>query len=152
MFWSGYVKEDKVNKFMNLPFNLALVALALLSGAHYVARAQALPPSMIESEPGPGSGDASPPVFGTVSGTIVDQSGAVVAGAQVSLRENSSLHNKSKQTVSRPDGHFSFSDITPGPFQLTSCRLASPLNHSLEHCILAKSMRFPPSRWSLLRP
>jgi hypothetical protein len=119
VFWNECAKEDKVNKFMNLPCKPALVALALLSGTHNVARAQALPPSLIESEPRGSGGDASPSVSGSVSGTIVDQSGAVVAGAQVSIHENSSLHNKSKQTVSRPDGHFSFSDIAPGPFQLT---------------------------------
>lgn len=119
VFWNERAKEDKVNKFMNLPFKPALVALVLLSGAHNVAWAQAPPLAPhVGSEPGVSGGEASPS-SGSVSGTIVDQSGAVVAGAQVSLHENSSLHNKSKQTVSRPDGHFSFSEIAPGPFQLT---------------------------------
>jgi hypothetical protein len=120
VFWNEHAKEDKVNKLMNLPLKRALVALALLSGAHNVAMAQAPPTALlVGSEPEPGGGDASPSVSGSVSGTIVDQSGAVVAGAQVSLHENSSLHNRSKQTLSRLDGHFSFSDIAPGPFQLT---------------------------------
>jgi hypothetical protein len=54
---------------------------------------------------------------GSISGTVVDQSGAVVAGAQVKLtEENQSLN---RQVVSRADGQFSFADIPAGPFQLT---------------------------------
>jgi len=54
---------------------------------------------------------------GGISGTVVDQSGAVVAGARVRLtREDQSLN---QEALSGDDGQFSFANIAPGPFQLT---------------------------------
>ncbi|MGA2337132.1 MAG: carboxypeptidase-like regulatory domain-containing protein [Terriglobales bacterium] len=53
---------------------------------------------------------------GSISGTVVDQSGAVVTGARVKLtREDQSLN---QEVVSGNDGQFSFPNIAPGPFQL----------------------------------
>jgi Carboxypeptidase regulatory-like domain len=53
---------------------------------------------------------------GTVSGMVVDRTGAIVIGARVRLtRENQSL-----EAVSDGDGRFSFVNIAPGPFQLTT--------------------------------
>ena len=47
----------------------------------------------------------------------MDQSGAVVGGARVTLtRENQS---SSQEVLTGPDGQFSFANIAPGPFQLT---------------------------------
>lgn len=54
---------------------------------------------------------------GTISGTVVDQSGAVVPGAQVSLEgENPSVK---QQALSGADGQFSFPNVAAGPFHLT---------------------------------
>jgi hypothetical protein len=54
---------------------------------------------------------------GTISGTVVDPSGAAVAGARLSLtRENQS---PSQKALSGDDGQFSFAGIAPGPFMLT---------------------------------
>jgi carboxypeptidase family protein len=54
---------------------------------------------------------------GTISGTVMDQSGAVIAGARVRLtNEDQSLH---QEVVSGADGQFFFSGVAPGPFQLT---------------------------------
>ncbi len=59
----------------------------------------------------------APQLAGSVSGVIIDPSGAPVAGAQVKLtREDPSL---SLETQSGDDGQFSFGNIAPGPFQLT---------------------------------
>lgn len=56
------------------------------------------------------------PLSGSISGTVIDQSGAVVAGAQINLsREGQSLSPQ----LSSGDGQFSFSKIAPGPFQIT---------------------------------
>lgn len=53
---------------------------------------------------------------GSIKGTVVDTSGAVVVGARVRLiREDGSLN---LEAVSGDDGQFSFSDIAPGKFQL----------------------------------
>jgi hypothetical protein len=54
---------------------------------------------------------------GTISGAVVDPIGAAVAGAQVGLsREDPSAK---QGTLSGDDGQFSFSNVAPGPFQLT---------------------------------
>lgn len=54
---------------------------------------------------------------GTISGTILDQSGTPVVGAHVKLsRENQSLP---LDVVSDEDGRFFFANVAPGPFQLT---------------------------------
>jgi len=69
----------------------------------------------------PCSGQTPPPTpvpaAGNISGTVVDESGAVVAGAHVRLtREGQAL---SQETLSADGGEFSFTNIAPGPFQLT---------------------------------
>ena len=54
---------------------------------------------------------------GTISGTVVDRTGALIAGARVKLsREDLSLN---QEATSDSDGQFYFSGIAPGPFQLT---------------------------------
>jgi|SRR5215467_13122211 len=53
---------------------------------------------------------------GTVNGTVVDQSGAVVAGARVKLTQVPAL---SREAVSDNDGQFSFLGIAPGTFHIT---------------------------------
>jgi len=57
------------------------------------------------------------PLPGSISGTVVDQSGAVVAGARMRLTgEDQSLN---QEVLSGGDGQFSFANIAPRPFQLT---------------------------------
>jgi hypothetical protein len=54
---------------------------------------------------------------GSISGKVVDQTGAAVAGARVKLsREDQS---PSQEALSDEDGRFSFANIAPGPFQFT---------------------------------
>jgi len=54
---------------------------------------------------------------GTISGIIVDQTGAPDAGARVRLsREDQS---PDQEVLSGDDGRFSFANVAPGPFQLT---------------------------------
>lgn len=55
-------------------------------------------------------------ISGNISGTVLDPSGAAVAGAQVILLRN---NQPSLQQVVGEDGQFSFADVAPGPFQLT---------------------------------
>ncbi len=54
---------------------------------------------------------------GSISGTIVDPTGAPDAGARVRLsREDQS---PDQEVLSGDDGQFSFANVAPGPFQLT---------------------------------
>src|ERR1700733_7554216 len=80
---------------------------------------------------------------GSVSGTVVDQSGALVAGAEVTLtRENHSRSDHSsdepspsQEVLTGGDGQFFFTNVTPGPFHLTitSAGLAAPTHTGILH-------------------
>jgi hypothetical protein len=54
---------------------------------------------------------------GNIGGTVVDQSGAVVAGARVRLTGEDQSVNQ--EVVSGDDGQFSFANVAPGSFHLT---------------------------------
>ena len=69
-------------------------------------------PNATAQERGP-----APPLTGTISGTVVDRTGAVVPGARVKLsREDSSLN---QEVMSDSDGQFYFAGVAPGSFHLT---------------------------------
>jgi len=57
----------------------------------------------------------APALPGTISGTVVDRTGAVVPGAMVKLLREGALGH---DVASDNDGAFSFARIAPGPFQL----------------------------------
>jgi carboxypeptidase family protein len=97
--------------------------LANTTGASETAREQAPEPQMA----------------GTISGMVVDRTGAIVVGARVRLtRENQTL-----EAVSDGDGRFSFADIAPGPFELTTSSEGFATNRysgtlqSGENCVVA---------------
>jgi hypothetical protein len=66
---------------------------------------------------------------GSISGTVVDQSGARITGALVKLvREGES---SGVEVLSDEDGQFSFSNVAPGPFHLTiACEGLAPQEFS----------------------
>jgi hypothetical protein len=73
-------------------------------------------------QPGTGSAGEQPPserLPGSISGTVVDQSGAVVAGARVRLSHSGEEQSLNQEVLSDGDGQFSLANIAPGPFQLT---------------------------------
>ena len=55
--------------------------------------------------------------LGTITGTVLDQTGAVAVGAKVQL--TSKQQSANAETLSGNNGQFSFSNVSPGPFQLT---------------------------------
>ena len=54
---------------------------------------------------------------GTISGIVVDQTGAPVSGARVKLSREGQSANQ--EVLSDGDGRFTFVQVAPGPFQLT---------------------------------
>jgi hypothetical protein len=65
------------------------------------------------------------PQSGSISGTIVDPDGAVIANARIILAQPGvtspgapSGPTSTRETHSDGEGHFAFADIAPGPFQL----------------------------------
>jgi hypothetical protein len=54
---------------------------------------------------------------GNISGTVVDPSGAAVAGAHVALTRDDK--SPKQEVLSGDDGQFSFANVAPGPFQIT---------------------------------
>ena len=88
------------------------------------AEKSVLPDSQsIEAFPSSQQTDQQP--FGTISGTVVDQSGARITGALIKLGREDELPGA--EVFSDENGQFSFSNVAPGPFHLaiTSEGLAS---------------------------
>jgi hypothetical protein len=59
------------------------------------------------------------PALGTITGTIVDQSAAVIAGAQIKLTVPGADQSQPPMVLSGDDGQFSLANIAPGAFLLT---------------------------------
>jgi hypothetical protein len=80
---------------------------------------------------------------GSISGTVVDGSGAVVAGARVTLTRDG--QSPSQGALSGNDGQFSFTNVGPGPFQLTTMaagfatQTSSGIVHPGENYIVPKT-------------
>jgi hypothetical protein len=65
----------------------------------------------------PNSPNLDPRTPGRITGTVADQTGAIVAGAWVRL--TSENQTPDQQVLTADDGQFSLANIAPGPFQLT---------------------------------
>ena len=110
------------------PVAVALICLGLaLCGASLPSLAQSQQPSAVQGDqpvpsstnaanPSPAAQQLSPQAVGTISGTVIDQTGAVAVGAHVELsREDPS---QKQEILSGDNGQFSFSNVAPGPFHL----------------------------------
>jgi hypothetical protein len=125
--------------FMLFRFRSGLIvfALAALGWTSLCAGQASQPPPVLPA-----------PTSGTISGTIVDQSGAIVTGARVKLTRGDSDSNTSEdqsqgqEVLSGDNGQFSFAGIPPGPFHLTvtsagfAPQTSSGLLHAGEICIV----------------
>jgi hypothetical protein len=105
---------------MTFQFKCGLIVLAFFTlGWTSVCLGQTAP-AADPDRPGTASDGAPLPpqrLPGSISGTVMDQSGAVIAGARVTLTgEDRSINH---EVVSGADGQFSFAGIAPGSFQLT---------------------------------
>lgn len=100
----------------------ALVTLALACLASICIAQNAQPMSAEASGSASGAPASDPQAPGTISGTVVDQSGAVVPGAHVKVTEQNPPQNNQPQNheaLSGTDGQFFFPNLPPGSFLLT---------------------------------
>lgn len=101
---------------------VACLGLGLLPGSSLSACAQSQPPT-VQIRPDAGaeaqSGSPQPAIkgTGTIDGTVVDQNGALAAGATVRITHPGQAG--SQQVQSGDNGQFSFSNQPSGPFLLT---------------------------------
>ena len=153
VIWIGSAREDKVTSSMALQCKSGLIVFAFVTlgwtSFCLGQTPQQTPVPSPENSPerrgiaSAGEQLSAQPLSGGISGTVVDQSGAVVAGARVRLsREDQS---PSQEVLSGTDGQFSFANIAPGPFQLTvtsagfATQTSSGILHSAENYIVPKS-------------
>ncbi len=110
---------------MSLQFKSALLICVLVTfGLSSSCLAQSPQPAPAPEQHAPerpatstdGTPPASPPVPGTISGTVVDQSGAIVTGAHIKLTGDDPSLNQEVQ--SGTNGEFSFANVAPGGFHL----------------------------------
>jgi len=101
-------------EFKAAPTILALILLAapMRALAQDSAHAAVAPRTITPGTVAPGT--IAP---GTISGTVVDQSGAMVAAAKVTLTHED--QSPGQDTLSASDGEFSFASVAPGTFHLT---------------------------------
>jgi|ERR1700722_8337560 len=119
--------EDKVKLFMAPQFRSGFVVFTLLilgwTSFCQGQTSQASPESQHRAA-STGEQSSDPQAPASLSGTIADQSGAVIAGARIKLTRTGdprSTDNSSggQEAVSDSDGQFSFANVAPGAFQLT---------------------------------
>jgi hypothetical protein len=98
----------------SLAFFCLCVSLGVLPP---IAFAQSQPPAVHQSGDGSADTVVAP---GTISGQIVDKSGAAIVGAHVKLSlDGQSSTQAVVEAVADNDGQFTFTNIPPGQFQLT---------------------------------
>ncbi len=119
--WMGSAGKDKVTLFMAFQFKSALIVLAFVTlGWTSFCSAQPPQPTTVPSpQHSPKISSDSERLPGSVSGTVVDQSGAVVTGAHVRLTGTGENQSLMQEVLSDDDGQFVFTNIAPGSFQLT---------------------------------
>jgi len=98
----------------------------LLGSGPVLAQADRATSAATASEPAGRSADAitptsaqpqNPLAIGSISGTVLDVTGAPVSGAQV--RFTRAAATPVQVTATSQDGHFIFTDVAPGPFDLS---------------------------------
>jgi hypothetical protein len=119
-----------------------LAFVALFCGFPSLACSQN--PSNVPATPAPSSQSPSQQqtlqILGHVTGTVLDSTGAAVVGAHLQLKRED--QSPGQDAVSGDSGQFSFSDVVPGPFQITvtaegfATQVYSGLLHPGEFCVL----------------
>jgi len=98
------------------PGRLVWLSLNVMSCA-FPGLAQTQPPSAADAPERGISVAPEQPLTGRVSGTVSDETGAVVIAARVRLTPAG--QSASRETLSGDDGQFFFTDVVPGVFRIT---------------------------------
>jgi hypothetical protein len=105
------------NSILGAPRVGWLILGVLSLGIPALAQSQDLP-ALPTTETGaaaePARSDPSNPAAGSISGTVLDESGAVVVGARVTLTHG----DQSQEAVSGEYGQYSFAGVAPGSFEI----------------------------------
>lgn len=124
VFWTRAVRKRKVRQFraFELHRRLTIFLTAALGFASFgwgQTPAHKLDPQVLAPQTaGPastGNQMPAPQSSGSLQGTVIDPSGAVLEGAQIKL----TTERQSLTALSDAEGQFSFSNIIAAPFQLT---------------------------------
>lgn len=112
-----FVEKTLCHRFLDKTVCKSLFLSMLLCVFSALTQAQQLP--VIQAPEGgtsvvPPSSDE--PASGTISGTVVDETDAVVVAARVTLTYGG--ESASREVLSGANGQFLFSSVPPGPFQL----------------------------------
>jgi hypothetical protein len=120
-----FCKKDFCKKWLgrnrsgSVLWGFVWLSLSLLScGLPILAQSQ--PPAIV---PSPGTGASveqqlpSPQFPGSISGTVVDVTGAAIVAARVTLTSNDP--SLTREVRSDDEGQFSFTDVVPGAIQIT---------------------------------
>jgi Carboxypeptidase regulatory-like domain len=93
-------------------FSLSVFALPLFS------QSQQQPPIFQSPDIEAADGQRAPDrqSAGTISGTVIDRTGAVIVGARVTLTRGD--RSASREVLSGDDGQFAFANVIPGAFQI----------------------------------
>ncbi len=121
------VCQRNPNAFFRVPLlGAGLICGLLLGSSPLLAQADRASSAAAASEPPGRSADAPTSTvasardllaIGSIGGTLLDATGAPVSGAQVTLTRLATT--PAAETLTEPDGHFSFTDVAPGPFALS---------------------------------
>lgn len=117
------MRKEKGKELMTVQFKSGLIVLAFVTlGCTSICSGQAPQQRRLagpkQQRMSYGAGEQLPdPRAGSISGTVVDRTEAVVAGARVKLTRED--HSPEQEVLSGADGQFSFANVAPGPFQLT---------------------------------
>ena len=119
--------QKNPNPFLQVTvLGAGMICGLLLSSSPLVAQAARATSAAAASEPQgssadgttPASGEAPDPLaIGSISGTVLDATGAPVSGAKVRLTRETTT--PAAETLTGQDGHFSVTNVAPGPFELS---------------------------------
>jgi len=107
------------------PYSFALWLLFIIfvsNGAYIVAQSQDTPISAVPAAAEAPQQAPAAPASGSINGTVVDQDGALIANVKITLEQangSSIAGSSTRETLTDVNGHFVFTGVSPGPFQLS---------------------------------